>query len=178
MLTNPKWQLSTKTKKELIDALTPELAALRTKANISQSELANLIGVSRQTYGAIERQSRRMTWNTYLSLIMFYDYNQKTHQMIRAIGAFPESIIQHFNEGEAADVDVLASLGEDMKPLLDCLDEQALHSIRTMIMVEYARCAKLPGDVVVKSFDGKLFAQDVPPDTAARKAFAAIKNRR
>lgn len=179
MLTNPKWQLSAKTKKELIDTLTPELAALRIKADISQGELANLIGVSRQTYGAIERQSRRMTWNTYLSLIMFYDYNQKTHQMIRAIGAFPESIIQHFNEGEPmAENDVLSSLGDDMKPLIDCLDEQALHSIRTMIMVEYARCTELPGEVVIKSFDGKAFSKDVPTNPKGRKALRAITNRR
>lgn len=175
MLMNPKWQLNEKTKRELIDALTPELAALRTKADISQGELANLIGVSRQTYGAIERQVRKMTWNTYLSLILFYDQNKKTRKMLRAIGAFPEAVIRRFNEDEE---DVLDSLGEDMKPLIECLDEQALHSIRTMIMVEYARCTQIPGEIVVKSFDGRTFVKGPVPDAQGRKALKSIKERR
>lgn len=80
------WLLTEEEKDKFISALTPELVLLRTKAEISQEELANLIGVSRQTYGAIERKSRKMSWSTFLSLIMYYDYNQKTHKMIRAIG--------------------------------------------------------------------------------------------
>ena len=58
----------------LISMLIPELAVLRTKTKISQDDLANIIGVSRQTYGAIERGVRKMSWNTYVSLI-FYDNN-------------------------------------------------------------------------------------------------------
>lgn len=93
------WLLSDEDKEKFISALTPELVLLRTKAEILREELAVLIGTSRQTYGAIERKSRRMSWSMFLSLIMFYDYNQKTHQMVRAIGAFPYEIIKHFNDG-------------------------------------------------------------------------------
>ena len=82
MMQNSKWKLTDEEKQMLIAAITPELIPLRSKAGISQGELANLIGVSRQTYGAIERGDREMTWNTYLSLVLFYDYNQKTHQML------------------------------------------------------------------------------------------------
>lgn len=71
MINSSKWNLAEAEKKELISALSQELILLRMKAEISQSELANLIGVSRQTYGAIERGVRLMTWNTYLSLILF-----------------------------------------------------------------------------------------------------------
>ena len=88
MQTNSKWSLSTKEKDRLIAALTPELATLRTKADISQEDLAELIGVSRQTYGALERGARKMSWTTFLSLVLFYDCNQKTHQT-----AAPESPI-------------------------------------------------------------------------------------
>ena len=55
METNSRWVLHPEEKDRLITALTPELATLRTKADISQEELAELIGVSRQTYGALER---------------------------------------------------------------------------------------------------------------------------
>lgn len=64
MQTNSKWSLTANEKDRLIVALTPELATLRTKAEISQEELAELIGVSRQTYGALERGARKMSWNT------------------------------------------------------------------------------------------------------------------
>ena len=68
-----KWQITDEEKDHFISALTPELVLLRTKAEISQEDLASIAGISRQTYGAIERKARKMTWNTYLSLIMFYD---------------------------------------------------------------------------------------------------------
>ena len=62
--------LSDDEKKAFINALMPELALLRAKADVSQEQVANLIGISRQTYGAIERGNRKMSWSTYLSLPM------------------------------------------------------------------------------------------------------------
>lgn len=170
---NNEWMLTEEEKEKLISALTPQLVLLRTKAGVSQEELSGLIGTSRQTYGAIERQAREMSWSTFLSLIMFYDYNQKTHQMIRDIGAFPYDIIRHFNEGDEIQEVALGSLvSDDFYAIVDCLDEQALRSIRTLIMVEYARCTETPGDIVVKSFDGKNF---VTTGISERLATAALK---
>lgn len=63
-----KWLLTDEEKDKFIATLTPNLTILRTSAEISQEELANLIGVSRQTYSAIERKVRKMAWSTYLSL--------------------------------------------------------------------------------------------------------------
>ncbi len=100
MIENSRWNLDEADKEKLISALTPELTILRVKAEISQGELANLIGVSRQTYGAIERGARQMTWNTYLSLILFYDYNKTTHDFIRNIHIFPDELVDRFNRTE------------------------------------------------------------------------------
>ena len=173
-----KYSLSDKKKSEYIDALTPELLLLRTKAEISQEEIANIIGISRQSYGAIERKARKMSWNTFLSRIMFYDYNQKTHKLIRSIGAFPYDIIKHFNEGvDLHDIEIASFLGDGMKTIVDILDEQALRSIRTMIMVEYARCTDTPGDVVIKSFDGKNFTPTQETEVAVAKALKSIKEK-
>ena len=47
-----KWLLTDEEKDRFIATLTPNLTILRTSAEISQEELANLIGVSRQTYSA------------------------------------------------------------------------------------------------------------------------------
>lgn len=150
--------LTEEEKDKFISILTPELVLLRTKAGISQEEIAALIGVSRQTYGAIERKTRKMSWSTFMALIMFYDYNQKTHKMIHTIGAFPYDIIKRFNNGdELYEGNDISFIDEGMTDILESLDEQALSSIRTMIMVEYARCTNTPGDVIVKSFDGRRF---------------------
>lgn len=93
----PKWLLTDEEKGNFISTLSPNLTVLRSKAGISQEELANLIGVSRQTYSAIERKNRKMAWSTYLSLILFYDHNQNTHKMIRQLSIFPEKLIIRFN---------------------------------------------------------------------------------
>lgn len=57
-----KWFLTDEEKDKFIATLTPNLTILRTSAEISQEELANLIGVSRQTYSAIERKVRKMAY--------------------------------------------------------------------------------------------------------------------
>ena len=60
METESKWLLSDAEKDAFIATLTPNLPALRTQAEISQEELANLLGISRQTYSAVERKNRKI----------------------------------------------------------------------------------------------------------------------
>lgn len=93
-----KWLLTDAEKDGYIATLTPHLALLRTQADISQEELANLIGVSRQTYSSIERKVRRMSWNTYLSLLFFFDHNKKTHKLLRQLSIYPNRLILFFGE--------------------------------------------------------------------------------
>lgn len=152
--------LTEEEKNEFIEALTPELALLRAEAEISQEEIANLIGVSRQTYGSIERKARKMSWNTYLSLILFYDYNKKTHKMIRNISAFPHELIKRFNEGEEpVDFELNMLFKADTKNIIDSLDEQAISTLKTILMVEYSRCNNISGEAVVKFFEGVDFTK-------------------
>ncbi len=170
-----KWQITSEEKEKYIDALTDELPILRAKADISQEDLAKIIGISRQNYGWIERKDRKMSWNTYLSLIFFFDYNQSTHKMIRAASAFPTELVNRMNESNER-INFEHIVGTSMKNIEDILDEQALHAIRTLIMVEYARCKNLPGDAVVKSFDGKAFTKNITDDDIAiRKALNNIR---
>lgn len=158
MASSNKWILTDEDKERFIEALTDNLPALRAKVGVSQGDLSRLIGISRQTYGAVEGRLRKMSWDTYLCLIFFFDYNRATHQMLRSISAFPNELIERFNHGEQElSFDPSVLLGDDSIGMLECLDEQALHAIRTVLMVEYARCAKLPGDAVIKSFNGASF---------------------
>lgn len=59
-------------KTELSDRLISLLPTLRTYLGISQQELAEYIGVTRQTYCALEQGKRKMSWSVFLSLFLFF----------------------------------------------------------------------------------------------------------
>ena len=88
-----KWLVSPDYKDSYIEVLTENLLPLRTKADITQEELAAMIGLSRQTYYALETRRRPMSWNTFLSLVLFFDTNVDTHSMLRDINAFPTDLL-------------------------------------------------------------------------------------
>ncbi len=174
-----KCVLSEELKKSLIKEITPNLALLRTQARVSQDELSALIGVSRQTYSAIERKRRKMSWCTYLSLMFFYDHNQKTHQMLRKISVFPYELIRKFNEHiDDIDINIEELFGDEADSVLSKLDQQAMRSIKAMAMIEYARCTNLPSEAVIKSFSGLKFGsedEDKEQDDNNVKAAKALK---
>lgn len=159
MKESAKWKISKNKQLEFINRLTEELTSLRAKAGISQGDLASLVGISRQTYSAIEGGKRLMSWNTFLSLILFFDYNNTTHQMLRNIKAFPEELVRNFNNGGHDPYAANSSIAGIPQAVTQKLDDAALHAIRTVVMVEYARCVNLPGDDVVKAFDGTTICQ-------------------
>lgn len=172
-----KYYLSEEEKYALIEKLTPELPLLRAKAEISQEEIANIIGTSRQTYGAIERKARKMSWNTYLSLVWFYDYNRKTHKMIRKLDAFPHELIKRFNDGEEpVGFELNMLFKADTKNIIDSLDEQAISTIKTILMVEYSRCNNISGEAVVKFFEGIDFSKKDSFDEKQENTMRALKN--
>lgn len=72
--------------------LTTELPVLRARLGISQETLAKNIGLSRQTYCAIENGTRRMTWTIFMALVAFFDLNEATSVMLDQIPSFIESI--------------------------------------------------------------------------------------
>ena len=83
------WNFTEKEKLQLIQRLTEELPALRGAVQASQDEVAKAIGISRQTYSSIETKKRLMSWNNYMALILFFDYNPNSHYKIRQLDAFP-----------------------------------------------------------------------------------------
>ena len=90
-------ELNDTDREQLIRLLTEELPVLRAKIGLSQSELSNIIGISRQTYSAIETKKRKMTWSTFISLVLFFEHNEKTRPLLISVGAFPESLEQMLN---------------------------------------------------------------------------------
>lgn len=73
-------------KEKLIQILTENLPVLRARLGLSQEDVSKIIGVSRQTYSSIETMKRKMTWNTFLSLVLFLGCNESTAIMLDNMG--------------------------------------------------------------------------------------------
>ena len=84
-------------KEKLIAILTNELRVLRTKAEISQQELSKRMGVTRQTYGAIESKHQRMTWSNFLALLLLFMSNEDTLKIIDWIGVYPPELERYLS---------------------------------------------------------------------------------
>jgi DNA-binding XRE family transcriptional regulator len=76
----------------LIDKMTENMPVLRKKLKLSQESLAMLIGSSRYTVMLIETKKRKMTWNTFLSLILLFDKNEETAVLLRALGIYTQEL--------------------------------------------------------------------------------------
>lgn len=79
-------------KERVMKILTESLPGLRAIIGISQDEMACLLGITRQSYSYMETGKRKMKWTTYMALIMFFGYNDKTKRMIEKIGCFPKEL--------------------------------------------------------------------------------------
>lgn len=90
--------LNTFDKLDLMMLLTTELPVLRARLGISQEIIAKNIGVSRQTYCAIENGTRKMTWTIFLALVAFFDLNEATSVMLDQIPSFIDSIREILRE--------------------------------------------------------------------------------
>ena len=86
-----------------------------------------------------------------------------------------EELIRRWNGGEGLETELFAE--REWNSILRELDDQARHAVRTMILVEYARCKKLPGDAVVKAFDG-LELPGTTTDLATEQALKNIRTRK
>ncbi len=84
-------------KEELIEIMRNELPVLRARLGISQERAVEIIGISQQTYNAIETGKREMTWPIFLSMVAFFQNNEQTDQMLRQIDEFEEKMRRVLN---------------------------------------------------------------------------------
>lgn len=166
--------ISEEEKNIMISRLVDELPVLRTKMGVSQDEIANMIGISRQTYSSIETRRRKMSWNMFLSLILIFDYHEHTHSLLHSAGLFPNQLFANRQSIDGAN-DILSFMSIDSEDIKNHLDEQAIHAIETVIMVEYARCNNLSGEAVIKAFSGKRITRVSEKDVQVHRVLKNIK---
>lgn len=61
--------------KRMMSVLSQALPHLRKEMGISQTVLANKVGVSRQMISLIERQLQPLTWTLFLAIVFFFKCN-------------------------------------------------------------------------------------------------------
>lgn len=69
-------------KEKLIENMTANLPVLRTKADLTQARLSEMIGISRQTLVAVENNKRKMSWSTFLSCYLVFMANPETRKLL------------------------------------------------------------------------------------------------
>lgn len=166
-------RISDMERETLITKLIDELPVLRLKTGLSQDDLAGLLDISRQTYSSMETKKRKMSWSLYLSLILIFYHNDLTRDFVVKAGLLPKKLIQIPDAESSPAISTFVQMEND--DIRNHLDEQAIHAIETVIMMEYARCNNMSGDAVIKAFDGKRLTQVSEQDIRARDALERIK---
>ncbi|EKQ55452.1 MULTISPECIES: helix-turn-helix domain-containing protein [unclassified Clostridium] len=68
------------------------LAMLRTKLELTQVQLANLIGVSRHTIMQVENKKAKLSWNTFLSLLLIFIKNPDTDKLLNILEIYTDEL--------------------------------------------------------------------------------------
>jgi len=71
-------------KKKLMGLMAKNLPVFRTKLGASQEDIANRLGVTRQTISAFESGQREMTWSVFLALVLIFFRSQEAKRLLVA----------------------------------------------------------------------------------------------
>lgn len=88
-------------KRIAVDILVDELPSLRAKIGISQDQLAEYVGLSRQTLSAIETRKRPISWQTFLSIVLYFTLNTKTNATLKLLPGFIDALQKCFDYDES-----------------------------------------------------------------------------
>lgn len=160
----------------LIKNMTDNLPMLRTRLDLSQEELANKIGLSRSTVFAMESHRSKMTWNTFLSLVLLFIKNKETNKLLGVLEIYTDELNDFLKENVNNNQSQTEILDESV---LSKLDDKALVNVKKLIIEEYARCNSASKDDVIKFFEGNKFlsANLNDEDKVIRKAIDNIKRK-
>ncbi|MBR3597841.1 MAG: hypothetical protein IKL47_12805 [Clostridia bacterium] len=86
-------------RQKYIEKMVDNLPMLRKKLGLTQQGLANIIGVSSYTVLAIEKKQRKMTWSTFLSVLIVCLTKEEVRQILTALNIYTNELIE-FIEGK------------------------------------------------------------------------------
>ena len=92
--------MQTELKEKLLENMVKNLLVLRTKLRLKQIEVANMIGVTRQTYMAIETGKRPLPWSTFLALVLIFSKNKETNMMMTMFDIYTDELNEYIKSGK------------------------------------------------------------------------------
>lgn len=67
---------------EYTEKMTRQLPVLRRALGLSQTELAEILDLSRSAIANVENGRQKMTWNMFLSLLLIFSRNAETERLL------------------------------------------------------------------------------------------------
>lgn len=92
--------ISDSSKSLYIKRMAENLTVLRAKTGLTQAELAELVGVSRQTIISFEKQQRDLTWSMFLALLLIFGSYEQTASLVELFEIRPASFKQIVKKSE------------------------------------------------------------------------------
>ena len=86
-------------KQEYIDKMVDNLPMLRIKMKMTQKELADILGLSSYTILAMEKKQRKMTWNTFLSILFVCLEFEEIRPILKILEIYTDELVD-FIEGK------------------------------------------------------------------------------
>lgn len=81
-----------KKRDKLIQNLIANLPALRATLHLTQSDLAKMLGISRQQIVAIENKARKMKWSTFLAAVLIFRSNEDTDRLLSVFEIYTKEL--------------------------------------------------------------------------------------
>lgn len=77
-------------KAKLIDNMVTNLPALRRVLGVSQAKLGEMVGLNRSTIAAIENRKRKLSWDTFLALLLIFIKSPATDKLLNAMEIYTD----------------------------------------------------------------------------------------
>mgnify|MGYP002541866805 FL=1 len=90
-------------KNELTKKMSDNLLVLRNKLRLKQAELAEKVGISRQTLLEIEKGKRIMQWNTFVALLTVFRADSSTSDLLEYFEIYTPELGKYLISSESID---------------------------------------------------------------------------
>lgn len=82
-----------------IEKMVNKLVPLRSMLHLTQSDLAKLLGIGRQTVVSIENKKRPMTWSIFLSLMFIFSQRPETRPLLEIFEIYTDELKDMYQNG-------------------------------------------------------------------------------
>lgn len=102
-------------KDTLAQKMSENLLVLRSKLRLKQAEIAEKVGIGRQTYLEIENGKRAMQWNTFVALLAVFRADSSTSGLLEHFGIYTPELGKYLTSPEKGTAEKGNNKTENMK---------------------------------------------------------------